>query len=68
MRDMVAKGRGCSVRGDDNPNSKLSWVDVNKIRAVYDGSFGIQARLAKEYGITKAQMSSIINGRSWVEK
>lgn len=49
--------------GELNPKSKLSLNDVKEIRAI--GKREFQYVLAKRYGVTQANISSILIGKSW---
>ena len=51
----------------ENPNTDLTWSDVNEIRSSFDKSKGIDnAFLAYKYGVSSACISRIINGLRWV--
>lgn len=67
MADMRAKGRGrCPgvvLRGDDNPCARLTEQQVVEIRHRYRRGNGIQ--LAREYGVSSATISLIVNGKMW---
>lgn len=54
--------------GERNPSRKLTAREVREIRARHDGRHGTGARLAREYGISKTQVSAIRRGRSWAEE
>lgn len=60
MRD--AKNKGRNAHGESHGRSKLSLVDVNKIRAE-TGLF--QRELAQLFNVSQATISSIKNGRKW---
>lgn len=65
MDDMNKKGRGNYVSGENNGQSKLTEKQVLEIRACYTGKWGEQSRLAEEYGVGQAIISSIINRKKW---
>jgi len=44
---------------------KLTPDDVRAIRAAITGTWGEQAALAREYGVTPAAISDIVRGRRW---
>lgn len=58
-RDAISKGR-LRLKGENNPNAKLSDSQVNKIRKLYyDGGY-TQVYLAKKFKVAKVQISRII--------
>jgi Zinc-binding loop region of homing endonuclease len=61
--DMVAKGRarGMSRPGASNLASKLTAEDVLAIRAAR----ATQVELAAKYGVTQANISSIVQRKTW---
>jgi hypothetical protein len=67
MADMCAKGRGRSpirvYRGEDNPCARLTEQQVIEIRHRYRRGNGLQ--LAREYGVSGAAISLIVNGKMW---
>jgi hypothetical protein len=66
--DKVSKGRQQRLFGEANGAHKLSAVQVSEIRRRYK-PLGIggdtQVKLAKEFGITQAQVSAIVIGKVW---
>lgn len=63
-RDMVQKNR--QVKGEDNGRSKLTKDQVLKIRKIYTKENEIMQReLAEEYNVSIAQISHIVNRKSW---
>lgn len=58
--DMMRKGRW-----KGSPTTKLTLAQVDRMRQEYTGTFGDKARLARQYGISTAQASKIINGECW---
>ncbi|WP_135227571.1 HNH endonuclease signature motif containing protein [Deinococcus fonticola] len=71
VRDMHEKGRAAKIdpvirRGDLNGRAKLTWDDVDAIRAeAAKGEYGIQTKLAKRYGLTQSAVNLIIKGKTW---
>ena len=62
MRDMRAKGRGRSVRGERHVNAKLTDLQVQEIRiAIAAGR--TQRSIASEYGVSKAPIWRIASGK-----
>lgn len=65
-RDRDAKGRsrhGCSLPGEQNPNSKLTAADVLELRAMHPRP--ALAVLAERYGVHDSTISSVLVRRSW---
>lgn len=78
MMDKVAKGRQASgdkngsrlhpdrmPRGEKHGCAKLTEEDVVAIIARYASGAASQVALSKEYGVTQANISSIVLGKSW---
>lgn len=66
QEDMVAKGR--ESRGESRPASKLTEGQVKDIRQRYRKiakGHGNGAALAREYGVSKQTILSIISGKTW---
>lgn len=67
VRDMDSRGRRVvgsnTPRGEQNPNAKLTDVQVSEIRLRYTGRRGEQSALATEYGVTQALVHMIVKGR-----
>jgi hypothetical protein len=67
MRDMIRKGRRAvspSMRGESNPNSKLSAEDVFQIR--HSLMFGVKGTvLSSRYGVSNAHISAIKKHKTW---
>lgn len=59
VADKVRKGR--SLRGADNPGSRLSPETVLAVRA----AVGTYAEIGRQFGITRQQASNIKNKRQW---
>lgn len=64
LNDCIAKGRfrTGSLRGDQNPSSKLSDADVRAIRLAPRG-YGTGIALARRYGVRQATISEIRSGK-----
>lgn len=61
--DMVSKNR--RSRGEDRPLAKLTDEKVKDIRSKWKiGNYSCQ-ELAMEYGVTKATIEAVINGKTW---
>lgn len=69
-RDKIARGRrpriGGSLPGERNHQAKLTDKQVAEIRARYTGRRGEQTELAREYGVTQANISLIVRRGSRV--
>jgi len=63
--DMIAKGRKVNPeqRGEKNPFCKLTDIQVNEIRLRYKRRIVLQRELAREYGVSRAVISLIINNK-----
>lgn len=61
MGDMVA--HGASAKGERHGNSKLAESDVLAIRSL--GHSMTAACIAKQFGISRRNVSNILNGDSW---
>ena len=57
--DMLKKKR--HRRGEDLPQAKLTWVEVQQIRR----SSGTQAEVAERFAISQSHVSNIRAGRVW---
>ena len=62
--DMKVKGRGLS--GEKHPNRKLSHKKVVEIRKLWNNGAYVQREIADMFGITQANVSSIIRNKSWI--
>lgn len=64
MRDMVAKGRNSDVRGEKNPNARLSADDVAEIRCMRAAGHK-RPVVAAKFGITTTMVTPITRGKAW---
>ena len=69
MLDMIKKGRKnpASMKGETNPNVKITQEIVEKIRQEFifgDRIYGAEA-FAKKYGVGPTQVRRIIKYESW---
>ena len=53
------------LRGESVASSKLTEVEIQDIRSRYGSGMISQRALAKEFGVTQANISNIIRGKSW---
>jgi hypothetical protein len=66
--DRARKGRSRGLRGEDSPAHKLTRNQVVEIRARYarDHKAGVGfGTLAKEYGVSRGAIISILKYRTW---
>lgn len=63
MADMVAKGRSPKNDGERNPRAKLTWVQVDEIRARKEETV---SALAREFCVTRTLIRLIRQGKIWV--
>jgi hypothetical protein len=61
--DMLAKGRKAVFKGATNGRAKLTENDVLAIRAAYTPRKG--GALARFYGVTRTQISSVVTRKAW---
>ena len=61
--DMTGKGR--QARGERVASAKLQQENVDEIRSLYAAGGISQRALAKRFGVSRKQISSIINGKAW---
>ena len=66
VRDCVAKGRDLHAVGENHGRAKLNESAVREIRRrANGGAWGIQSRLAEEYGVARVTIRQIIAGNTW---
>ncbi len=66
IQDMLRKGRGCT--GDKQYSAKLTWKDVEQIRARYALGDDSQNSLARAFGVPQPHIKNIIKFRRWNPK
>lgn len=70
--DMVHKGRAKSsppgLSGEDHPNAKLTWDQVNMIRASFETGNVTLQELAERFNVTKQTISYIVKWQTWRTK
>jgi len=64
MRDMIRKGRKYDQSGENHPSNKLSEKDVFAIRNAHRNGIS-QADLHRQYGMSRAAICKIIQGKLW---
>lgn len=65
FHDMMAKGRKKILRGEEDPKSKLTTKQVIEIRKLYRPWKYSQFRLAREFGVSRSTIESIIHRVNW---
>lgn len=63
INDMHAKGR--NVKGEAAPWSKLSAKDVGEIRKLYAAGGITHKQLAERFGVTRPNITKILNNSRW---
>jgi len=64
LRDIFARGRQCTVRGEAKPNALLSTETVRLIRrAVKAGQS--QRKIAASIGVSRSAVQAVLKGRNW---
>lgn len=64
-QDMITKGRKVTLRGEDDPKSKLSNVEVIKIVDLYKTGHYSQTELGKMFDVSRSAILMILRGRAW---
>ena len=66
MRDAHERGRFRALRGEASPHAKLTTAQVLEIRSRYANEAGVSQRsLAREYGVTRGSIRSIVDRKTW---
>lgn len=63
--DRISKGRSKYAVGEDAGNTKLTKEIVLDIRSKYAEGSTFMKELAKKYGVSQKQISTIISGKQW---
>jgi hypothetical protein len=63
--DRNAKGRQADISGEKNPCAKLTEVSVAQIRASQAAQTTTQRDLARDFGVSTATISMVVNRRVW---
>ena len=70
--DKMTKGRHTSTKGrhmncgENHPQAKLTKEEVSSIRYIYSNGDASQRELAKEFGVSRGCIQSILNGLHWI--
>lgn len=54
--------------GEKSSSAKLTWDQVDCIRREYVPGYGNRAIIRRQYGISKATLARILNGKIWNQK
>ena len=66
VQDMLRKGRErIALPGSNNPAALLNESQVLEIRRRYVPKYGNAIALAREFGVSRATISSIVHRRTW---
>lgn len=65
MADMVRKGKSPNNKGDKNPNSKLTYAQVETIRQMYSNRTHTQHELSRLFGVCDATIHNAVTKRFW---
>ncbi|MGE0456444.1 MAG: HNH endonuclease [Vicinamibacteria bacterium] len=68
IADKMAKGRHRSPTGEQNGESRLTWQQVEEIRALYWEQDVYQKDIAARFDITQPQVSKIVNEKRWLAR
>lgn len=64
-RSNHARGEKLSSPGEENPNHKLAYNQVDEIRERYANGGITQQKLADEYNVTQTTISRIVLNKNW---
>lgn len=64
MREMVERNRNHNMRGENNPNAKITEKQVIEIREKYKKGMR-QIEICKEYDLQDGNVSDIVNRKKW---
>ena len=65
VQDCVSKGRKVTLRGEDDPKSKLNNEKVLKIIELYKSGKYYQHELGTMFGVSRSTILSILQGDNW---
>jgi hypothetical protein len=65
IRGLMGSGR--TLRGSENPNSRLSEDDVRLIRRLFDSGEATRRDLADRFGVTWENVNRIVRRQTWKE-
>jgi hypothetical protein len=64
-RDMMERGRGSFVGGEENPHAKLAKEEVSQIRNAYKRGGISYQKLSNIFGIWPGHLWRIVNNKAW---
>lgn len=66
-KQKLDEGRDADVTGENNPNSKLNWIDINEIRRKHDNLRTKTRVLSIEYNVSEGEIIRIVNNEVWMD-
>lgn len=63
----MEKRKRLSTKADLNPNAKLTWEQVRRIRSLYPSSGLSQDAIAKMFAVSQLTVSLIVRNKIWIE-
>ena len=64
-QDMLAKGRGPDVQGENHPGAKLTALEVEDIRFFWNTGKYTQEEIAEEFPVGRSQIANILCEGEW---
>ncbi len=65
MKDASKKGRLPDIKGENAPNSKLTWDEVREIRKLYKLENYTQDKLGSLFGVSQGAIGRIVRNEIW---
>ena len=65
IQDCISKGRKVTLRGEDDPKSKLTNEEVLKMIDMYKSGRYYQRELGDLFGVSRSTVLSILRGDNW---
>lgn len=66
--DASRKGLLPNMQGENAPNSKLTWEEVDSIRILWNTKIYTQKDLGKIFGVSQTNIGHIVRGKTWKKK
>jgi hypothetical protein len=67
MQDKMARGRANHLRGDQNPNARLTSKQVAEIRALHAEGRHTHRQIASLYGVDRSTITAVLRRKNWKE-
>lgn len=64
-RSKMSETRKGVLSGDKNPNAKMTWKEVRKLRSDYLSGEYSQVEISEKYNISRTNATNIINNKRW---